>query len=777
MTPKLKKEIVRMLESQTRIRSLSLLDTTLNMNNMASLDTLHIQNVEQSMVAPILEIGPQLTEISVGGDISILLQLEKDRFPNIEKVTINNYPDIDPKKRAKATKRSTFESLVSLDDTYVDVPLDGDWTSERLKQYLCESFNSSMVRSITFRSTVSNPNFAPLVWPNCTADWSSLRSVQSTYPLSVVLDHIPTTLDHLHLTRVDMSGISIASIFRRLTSATVITIEEAINKPSFAANDFASCVDCCKNISFLVIDSAVALANGATGTQFVDELTRTCSNVADLRIRFNPIAGTLPPDLITSRLPKLTSMQFYANNFFGAVPIVHGSNVQYLDFSKNEFTSWSAPAPGTPAYNATSRLLFLFLSSNKLTQIPDNAALRRLANLNMLDLSNNPGLTGSMPQPWPTQAEVNSAPSGKLEMVLEVLNLDQCAFSGTLPPIPRGLFSTNQLVFSVGRNNFIGTIPSSWASFPFESISFAGNTRLTGTIPQFVTRPNVSRSDIYLYVSNTSIHGSLPNLTPYNRSSINIDTSCSYVDPCDHERNPKNIVALPDSQCVESLHSSASLCSRPGASPMLSNIQCSQVPSCPYIPFPCPLPSPEPVALWACNGSQWYSNPLGAAVPSIVVPSPVTIVGNFSATSVTFKGLSGAMITVTECAKVPQNLHVILTPQELDDLRKRGIKKYADLLVSTTCSLDASRSAISASSKTLKKCEKIKSLAIVKGNTLSASFQLDTSKCNTWWVVLSVVFASVALIVIVLLLIFNLNPTARNYLCPQRNAKAFRPAH
>eukprot|EP00775_Hariotina_reticulata_P003198 gene3198-biopygen4856 len=127
-------------------------------------------------------------------------------------------------------------------------------------------------------------------------------------------------------------------------------------------------------------------------------------------------------------------------------------------------------------------------------QLPPASAFQGLPGLRLLDISDQRGLVGTLPQGWYIlkQLEVlrlaKNSLSGSLPPAwlhlrqLTMLLLSGNRMSGPLPYEYKALTSLNDL--SLGNNSLTGTVPPSWASMnQLEEVNLWGNANLSGCLP------------------------------------------------------------------------------------------------------------------------------------------------------------------------------------------------------------------------------------------------------------------------------------------------------
>ena len=183
-------------------------------------------------------------------------------------------------------------------------------------------------------------------------------------------------------------------------------------------------------------------------------------------------------------------------------------------------------------------------------------------------------------------------------------------------------------------------------------------------------------------------------------------------------------------------------------------------------PRSCPEPRPQPSESFTCLNGVWSWSG-GSNTSFVVVSNPVIINHDLNATTITFHGLN-ATIDVRGCVILPQVVYVHLTPAELQLLLKT--KGFTRPLIYSQCNNTNGQSVpiqvITNGTRTRRSCEELEGRLVSKDGTISGTFKVTASACNRWWIILVSVVGAVLLILIVLILVFTLVPSARRCIRP-----------
>lgn len=173
--------------------------------------------------------------------------------------------------------------------------------------------------------------------------------------------------------------------------------------------------------------------------------------------------------------------------------------------------------------------------------------------------------------------------------------------------------------------------------------------------------------------------------------------------------------------------------------------------------------------------------------PTLVLPNAgvVIINGNLTTGSITYTGLT--TVIVRGC--IASNLTLITIELSEEDLKsieqsKTGKKSYSLPLLTVeglpgACPNSQNLGNIQVRTKTKSKgCKQLKTSTVADSKTLSATFKIDTSRCNLWWIILASVLGGLLLIGIVIVALLSIFvPAVRYKLRPfSRKRSAAKPA-
>jgi hypothetical protein len=391
---------------------------------------------------------------------------------------------------------------------------------------------------------------------------------------------------------------------------------------------------------------------------------------------------------------------------------------------------------------------------------------------------------------------------------IQTVYMSNCSFQGTLPssinaPRLRELvLYNNQLCgplpdlapthanFHFNDNWLTGSIPQSWQNLSARYQFSLSSNYLNGTIPNpfLIPIPLVNLMEFDVHGNNLT--GGVPDMAHFPTTSL-VDFSDTNMDACIN--NPNQIFTSgichldsmesgPCGRCEGSWSCyTCPLMAAPGTTIPPSSHANAEPPQC-IIPPPrnvAPLSSPlslpvgigcpQPIPFgFICQNGQLIS--FGTInTPSISFPpNSGTVIVNGSlntATTITFTGL-GSSLNVSGCVNAPDGVVIVLDGKSTPPTGP----KNPVLLITQGEGCSQSLVNMIVNVEEPKSCKKTKvtndgSSAI----QLTVVFNIDSSSCNTKWIVLGSVLGSVVVILVILILIFTLNPAAKACIRPFTN--------
>ena len=430
----------------------------------------------------------------------------------------------------------------------------------------------------------------------------------------------------------------------------------------------------------------------------------------------------------------------------GLIPAILALPIDVFVTSRFTFTLVSSgltgalvlPSPPTSLTNFPP--IALQLSSNSLTAFSAEANASKY--LSYLDVSSNTALRGYVDNLFSTA----SSP-------LTYLNLGNTMISGTMPDMSR--VTTNALA----------------------------SITMTSTRIEFCGNPNANT-----WAPTALISCFLSNTTAYYCSSI-YPSSCIFSDPTPFSPEPP--FALPPID-AEPIDPTAPVPSEPinppvpvTSQPIDPPVPVTSAPIDPPVPVASAPIGPSPVASvgptqiaptcsnatkpgdqFYCINSVWTSNTT-VTTPTLVIPSGASetiIIGDLESTSIIFNGL-GSTLTITGYAFNLTSVTLTLTPGGLKE-SKHITQRLIDFSGSD-CTNDQLNKVTVDSRVNGSTCREVKSSKSVSNGQLSGIFTIDSSACNTWWIVLvSVICAVVVIGVLILVLLVIFVPKVRYAIRP-----------
>lgn len=436
------------------------------------------------------------------------------------------------------------------------------------------------------------------------------------------------------------------------------------------------------------------------------------ASVISVDLSYNKMTGTIATTFWTT-LSNLASIAMSNNQLDGTLSLYINSKLTSMDLSSNALTQWIASGNPGSGYPLTD----INLANNKLTTLPDFQNIPDSVNIN---LSNNPTLTTALP-------DLNSP---YRNVRLKSFLADGCGFTGNLPSF---LFvSTFDL--RLRNNPLSGTIPTSYQSYVWTNMDVSG----TGLDLCASTLPSTSMT---CNVSATTI-----DVCPCYSARYSTCTSSCVVPAA-----PVIIVPIP-----------APLAPTPQTSSPQTTTPPPVAPTC-----------PPPPAGFICVGGKLIAN-TSIATPTLTIPAGATveISGDLSTSSLVFDGL-GSSITLKGCANISEGITITFTKSDVERLGRSGNKTSIQTLLTQDASLNCSSLETVPLSTRLEKsgCKKVKSVKSANESTFGAVFTLDSSSCNTWWIILVSVIGGVVLLALGFGLLVAFVPSVRECVRPYSKRK------
>lgn len=522
---------------------------------------------------------------------------------------------------------------------------------------------------------------------------------------------------------------------------------------------------------------------------------------------YGRFTGELASGFLSSFTSTPVSLTLTGHSLTGTIPSTNFKSVAYLDLSHNQFSAMEALQASEVAGGAkTFSLSYLDVSNNALTSMLTDANLQCFAGLSKLWIYNNPSLSMALPTTLGIAATElsflasNTSLSGSFSVALStkvrVLDVSNTLVEGSLVEFSG---DTGAAVFAYnysfsGNTAMTGSIPASWSTSPFAKfdISNSGLTNDAQTTLPFAATPLVKS---YIDISGTSISGdiwaftnlrggvlladNLPNVNfcPTNTSLLPQyslkPTRCSIDQSslCSHGTTNACIQTWYDLGCISSL----TPCT-PVAPPTIPVAPPTKAPVAAPI-VQCPLPAPS--SSFSCVNGKWVSNS-SITTSQLSLPASagsIVVAGNLTVGSVTFTGL-GSSLVIEGCVKYLPVVYVSLDDDDIEEIRKSGNKKSVTLASIASNSSCANSTILSSTvivlntNKTTKACRSVTANKAVGGNSLSATFTIDSSKCNRWWVILVSVICSVFIVVVVIIVVVKFVPACQVIIRPFKGTNA-----
>ena len=461
------------------------------------------------------------------------------------------------------------------------------------------------------------------------------------------------------------------------------------------------------------------------------------------------LSGTIPSTFLTGGLTE--------NAVFSAFTLKLSNNQLTGVLPQELMYIVPAGAQGSPKA-ITANTAEIHLSSNNLIgPLPasafQSASIRSLTLL----LNLNPDLDGEFPP-------------GLLAPISQriTVNAGNTSLSGSPPPSCGS--SRSNYYFSNAKLD--GTIPATWSTnCQLGEIDLSNNPNFRAVIPPgILNSPSLGSFS----ASNTPLTGPLPPVGSALTKLFLRGTEIRFCSASDDISTTRNESGITDSvyYCDLGL-TEACYCAQWFASNCAPS--CPPPPSSPASSVPqaeCPLRT-RPSDDFRCVDGLWTANNT-ASTPTLNIPSgagTVVVVGNMSSSVVIFHG-TGSTIHVNGSTI---NLTIVTVEFDSDQTSNLGGQKVLQILVNTSVSPSSTDlSLVNVNTKVTSGCRKVKSekATFDGGKTLGVYLSVDSSGCNTWWIILvSVVVAVIVIAVVILVLLAVFYPPFRLKIRPYSGAR------
>ena len=540
----------------------------------------------------------------------------------------------------------------------------------------------------------------------------------TSFSVDLMRNRISGSLPNGLLTPIEASGIRSFYLYLGINSITGTIPDRFLALPSVTSIYFAiasnlleggipaSLFENVRTLMFLMLDLSDNKLNGTLPSALFPSglLPPTGQASFSLSLYKNSLSGTISPTFFSYNSSgdlkyTMLSILTFQNALTGTIPAQLFQN-----------SNWSLTGTSTASIQ---------LQQNRFTgTIPDNLLavggnLSAAGSLS-IDLSSNP-LTGSLPS--------------------------YCGFGKTI-----------KVYF--GSSSISGTIPDSWDTCKWSSISVRNASQLTGSIP---TNLFTNTGIVSFLADETSLAGNLPYF-PSN-TNLELNLSSTNIQFC----SASSLLAIPSYPASRCYLFDTATCGCESAYVRPCRLSCtpSRTTAC--------VGSPPTGGNFICAGGVWTAS--GSVNSStLVIPagsgSVVAIAGNLTSPSIVMDGL-GSTIEVTGCVTNLTQVHVEISLTETGKLETSSLQEILSLL-SSNCSVDLNTVSLVANLKG-KNCRKLSVTKVISedGSTMSGLFSLDKSNCNRWWIILvSVICGVIVLIVIALALMTALWPAFRAKIRP-----------
>lgn len=498
------------------------------------------------------------------------------------------------------------------------------------------------------------------------------------------------------------------------------------------------------------------------------------------------LSGTISPNWFR-QYPSLSSLTLSNLDLSGTIPNYGMQSLETMILARNKFTHWPPLIiNATTGFGAPAGLYYIDLSSNSLQQLPSESDFQTMKLLTFI-VQSNPTLSVPFPNIFPSTGTPRTSST-----LVVLINAGGCQFTGNLPEIPLAQISTykssgKQPTITFTNNQFNGSIPSSWSKASFSSLALANNP-LEGTLAQIDSNGLVLSNPLNdteeLTISSYGLTGpmfnisALPRLKTINLSLPAVDFCASFnaggylftyapaLTSCTLAGNAGSCRAAYPSICTVTnvvIQPPTVTPNNPTSSPTPANPPTDpstpegtlQPPPVSEPVLACPLPSPG--AAFTCANGIWLSE--GSVMEEkLILPgsSTTTIIGDLTTSTIVI-GSSSSTINVTGCIATSggdtPSITITLTQTDLEEIIKNGGSLTAHLLLQAPSCGAISPSSVNIDTSAIKSCKKVKTDKIGTSSGFSATFTVNSSGCNRWWIILVSVICGVIILAIIVVVV------------------------
>ena len=623
-------------------------------------------------------------------------------------------------------RRSSHASLSS-----ISLTLNDSWTNATLDSSVCISDPSAVTSVSLTCPTTMTMNWFRL--PTCVSTFPALTQISITRCQMPAFNALPPTVTQINL---------------QSTYGTWTQREAGVN-PNGPNSEYFDWSWLSSVPNLLQLSFFAQPINGTLPNEFShSNMLYWTLGYTDATIT-NHLVGTISRDWFL-RYPATLTLNLAYHGLTGTIPNYGLEKLLLLVLDHNQFTHWPPLIiNATAGFGPPSKLATVNLDNNNLLQIPSESDFQAMQ-LTQFYIRQNPSLSAPFPNIFATTTQRTSS------NLVTGFGASGCQFYGDLPEIPAyqvALYSSSSTSLTIFVNNNLinGTIPSSWSSVSFFWLDLSNNP-MVGTLATIdsnglvISQPVVSDTSLFRLSSNF-VTGPMFNISAMPSLS-NLILTLPNVDFCASYRAGYSFASKTLTFCI--LTGNATMC--PEAYPPTCVLYAAATPLAPVNTAleECPMPSPG--ASFVCIDAQWVSDG-SVDVGTLSVPrSSVTIIqGNLTTSSLIIASATST-INVTGCFTTIDGttppITVTLTQEDLDEIIRRGGKLTTVLLQQSSECGAIGASVVNVDTRAIKSCKKIETNKISSSSTISMTFRVSNSGCNTWWIILVSVVCGVIILAI-----------------------------